>query len=254
MIRTGTYKYLSAALVIPLLSACNLTSTSTTAGTDNPTLNTANDDDLFAGNTVKKELNHEVKRQFLTAVSKSGIIRQLAGTNANILLQEIGITKAETTTLTIQVAGGAAKESASVGLGDKCEGVWGTGNLEACYSIAQSKYNITFDFQEKVSSPTEGEIIHLPLKVPLQIEEMMTVRSRVKLSFDAIAILPTPVKTIVARFFDQISLSVDSGMTYKRESELSTRMFYRSKATGNTVLLSTVWSRISWVFPFALLR
>jgi hypothetical protein len=223
-------------VMLSAVSACKKGATSTESSTGQaPTLNVRPDSDLFAGNnSISSTLQQEIKRQFLQAVQTSGVLKQLAGENSNVWLTEIGIARTEKSTLDIDatVEGGVSvkKKPRADGEGENSTPLGG--NITTTYHLQTSSYNLSFVFQERVSSVQEGEIIRMALSKPLVIEENIKIASRVKLNISAIKALPPAVGSIVARFFDDISLNLDSGMTFERSSDVSTRMYFRS-AKGN---------------------
>jgi hypothetical protein len=238
------FKMLGVVVLLAGTASCKKGATSTESSSGQaPTMNVRPDSELFAGNDqIAATLQQEIKRQFLQAVQTAGVLKQLAGENSNVWLTEIAIARVEKSTLDIDasVSGGVAVkerkgESGSAGVSDGA-GPLG-GSIATSYHLQRSSYNLTFAFQERVSSTTEGEIIRLPLSAPLVIEENIKVMSRVKLNISAIKALPPAVGTIVARFFDDISINLDSGMTFERSSDVSTRMYFRSGKGNMTELM-----------------
>ncbi len=123
----------------------------------------------------------------------------------------------------------------------------GTNALQAMYHVEASNYNVSFAFQEKVTSAAEGEILRYQLRNPLMVEETFRLASSSSITFNAIKLLPKTVSTIVARFFDDISVALSGGVCFERKSELSTRMYYKAEKEGMTELMRDFSTDI--IFP-----
>ncbi len=300
------------------LDGCYPKSVSTVQGSGIPGIPgmTVKDDaSLFGAATnppVSTNLQQEIKRQFLAAVAESGVMKNIAGTNGDLMLTEIGIARAEGTIFDINVGlngsiiakqspipvpgapvqpadpnnpqAGAQPVNGQPGYNQQGYGQTGYGQtgygqtgygqtgygqtgygqtgyggqmgggsvstcqtfspstmgqqpLQAIYHVEASNYNVSFAFQEKVSSATDGEMLRYQLRTPLMIEEKFRLASTTNITFNAIKLLPKVVGSIVARFFDDITLSLSGGVCYERASDLSTRMYYKPQNTGMTELM-----------------
>ncbi len=269
MPQTSRLQFAMAATLLVLVTSCTKSSNKADTASINPTLNTKPDSELFAtSKNVSENLKLEVKRQFLLAVSESGIMKHLAGNAANVTLSEIAIAQTEKVSQEIDVSlsgkvdqrteksptnqplpatpstsatntGNATPPSTNTAIKPTSQlnvGSLGVG-IQTAYKVLSSTYNVTFTFQEKNPLGGQEEIFTLQLKNPLQVEEEMSIASRVKLSISAVKALPQGIASIVARLFDDIALQVDAGNTYKRSSELSTRMHYKNASSEYTELM-----------------
>lgn len=226
------------------------------------------DGQLFGANDrISVTLQQEIKRQLMSAVALAGVIlRERTGMNAELMLTEIGIALVEETSLKVDVnlqgglkvrerkapapAAGAANSAVDVteGLAMLPNGGLPSGSgpldasLQTSYEMLSKTYNISLAFEDRYNPSTgsvgqDGDVLRFSLKEPLRVEEKFAVNSRVKLTFDAIRALPMNLALVVSRFFEAISLSIDSGMAYSRASNLSTRMHYKKGADGTTPLM-----------------
>jgi hypothetical protein len=263
--RAFAKRILASSLLI-LFTGCTQSGGDSQTSSTGLTLNTKPDAELFAtSKDASENLKQEIKRQFLLAASQSGIMKHIAGSSAGVVLSEIAIAPVEKSTQQIEVSitgkidqrtettpAAAPLESVPVNKNSRNLknsvpqnksalppldiGNLGAG-IQTAYHVSSSTYNITFIFQEKKPDGGEEEVFILQLKNPLQVEEEISIASRVKLSIAAIKALPQGLAAIAARLFDDIVLQIDAGNTFKRTSEISTRMYFKNKSGEYTELM-----------------